>query len=119
MRTSAGGTAAAGSSQQLGAYKSSLGERKHNLDDDFIKFLRWGQYWIDQSGRGILAMVTNNTYLNGLTHRQMRASLAATFDHIYVLDLHGNSKKRERTPSAETSTKTCLASSKAWRSACL
>jgi hypothetical protein len=86
---------------QLDAYKAGLHEKKHNLEDDFIKFLRWGQYWIDQSGCGILAMVTNNTYLRGLTHRQMRASLAVTFDHIYLLDLHGNRKKRERTPAGD------------------
>ena len=87
--------------EQLDAYKAGLHEKKHNLEDDFIKFLRWGQYWIDQSDCGILAMVTNNTYLNGLTHRQMRASLAATFDHIDLLDLHGNRKKRERTPAGD------------------
>lgn len=87
--------------EQLGAYKTGLDERKHNLDDDFIKFLRWGEYWIGQAKCGILAMITNNAYLRGLTHRQMRTSLAATFDSIYVLDLHGNSKKRERTPTGE------------------
>ncbi|MHB8973818.1 MAG: type ISP restriction/modification enzyme [Pirellulaceae bacterium] len=85
--------------EQLDSYKVGLREKKHNLDDDFIKFLRWGQYWIDQAGWGVLAMVTNNTYLEGLTHRQMRASLAASFDRIDVLDLHGNRKKRERTPT--------------------
>ena len=85
--------------EQLATYKAGLREKKHNLADDFIKFLRWGQYWIDQAGWGVLAMVTNNTYLDGLTHRQMRASLAATFDRMDVLDLHGNRKKRERTPA--------------------
>ncbi|MCU0962719.1 MAG: hypothetical protein MUF48_21695 [Pirellulaceae bacterium] len=85
--------------QQLAAYKSGLAERKHNLDDDFVKFLRWGQYWIDRTGTGILAMVTSHTYLAGLTHRVMRASLAASFDHLYLLDLHGNQKKREHTPA--------------------
>ncbi len=85
--------------EQLATYKAGLREKKHNLADDFIKFLRWGQYWIDQAGWGVLAMVTNNTYLDGLTHRQMRASLAATFDRVDVLDLHGNRKKRERTPA--------------------
>jgi len=86
---------------QLEAYKAGLHEKKHNLGDDFIKFLRWGQYWIDQAGCGILAMITNNTYLGGLTHRQMRTSLMDTFDEIHVLDLHGNCKKRERTPAGD------------------
>ncbi len=87
--------------EQLAAYKTGLGEKKHNLDDDFIKFLRWAQYWIDRAGCGILAMITNNTYLSGLTHRQMRASLAMTFDRIYLLDLHGDARKRERTPAGD------------------
>ncbi len=83
---------------QLDEYKRGLDEKKLNLDDDFIKFLRWAQYWIDQAGRGVVAMVTNNTYLTGLTHRRMRASLSDTFDQVYLLDLHGSSKKRESAP---------------------
>lgn len=86
--------------QQLEVYKNALNERKHNLDDDYIKFLRWGQYWIDRAGRGVLAMITNNSYLTGLTHRQMRASLLESFDHTYVFDLHG-SANREVLPQAE------------------
>ena len=84
--------------KQLGEYKHGLNERKLNLDDDFIKFVRWCQYWIDEVGRGVAALVTNNTYLSGLTHRRMRASLAGSFDRIFVLDLHGSSKKRELAP---------------------
>jgi hypothetical protein len=84
--------------EQLRSYTQGLGERKHNLNDDFIKFLRWGHYWIEQAGAGILAMVTSNTYLDGLTHRAMRDSLADKFDFIDVLDLHGNRKIREKTP---------------------
>jgi predicted helicase len=83
---------------QLDVYKRGLKEKKLNLDDDFIKFVRWAEYWVDRAGRGVVALVTNNTYLSGLTHRQMRASLGHTFDQIYVLDLHGNSKKRETAP---------------------
>ena len=85
--------------EQLRDYKSGLDEKKLNLDDDFVKFLRWAQFWIEQAGRGVLAMVTSNTYLSGLTHRRMRASLAGTFDRIHILDLHGSLKKRERTPA--------------------
>ena len=79
--------------RQLAEYKFGLEERKLNLDDDFIKFLRWGQYWIDRAGRGVMAMVTNNTYLNGLTHRRMRASLLSSFDRRYLVDLQGDRKK--------------------------
>lgn len=86
-------------SQQLREYKLGLGEKKLNLDDDFVKFLRWAQYWIEQAGRGVVAMVTSNTYLAGLTHRRMRASLARTFDQIHILNLHGSLKRRQPTPT--------------------
>lgn len=82
----------------LNDYKRGLNERKTNLNDDFIRFLRWSQHWIDRAGAGVLAFITNNTYLSGLTHRHMRRSLRETFDEIYVLDLHGSSTKRERSP---------------------
>ncbi|MBX5451969.1 MAG: hypothetical protein IRZ24_18045, partial [Thermogemmatispora sp.] len=74
-------------------YKRDLGERKLNLDDDFIKFIRCGQWYIEQAGRGLLAFITSHTYLDGLTHRRMRESLLASFDEIYLLDLHGNSQR--------------------------
>ncbi len=79
--------------RQLAEYKSGLEERKLNLDDDFIKFMRWGQYWIDRAGRGVMAIVTNNTYLSGITHRRMRASLLSSFDCRYLVDLQGDRKK--------------------------
>ena len=79
-------------------YKKDLNEKKLNLDDDFIKFFRFAQWRINQTGYGILAFISNNVYLDGLTHRRMRQSLMNTFDEIYVLDLHGNSNKKERSP---------------------
>jgi predicted helicase len=57
--------------------------------NDAIKFIRWGQHWIDRAGRGILAFVTPNTWLSGLTHRRMRESLLSSFDELQVVDLHG------------------------------
>jgi methylase of polypeptide subunit release factors len=74
----------------LGDYRAGLRERKLNLTDDFIKFLRWGQYWIDQAPRGVLAMITSRTYLAGLTHRGLRRSLLASFNRAELLDLHGD-----------------------------
>jgi hypothetical protein len=68
------------------------------LQDDYVRFLRFAQWKIDQSGEGIVAFVTNHSYLDNPTFRGMRRSLLETFDEIYVLDLHGNSKKRERAP---------------------
>jgi predicted helicase len=76
-------------------YKKDLNERKINLDDDYIKFIRYGQHYVDKNGSGILAYISNNSFIDGITHRQMRKSLLQSFDKIYILDLHGNAKKKE------------------------
>ena len=76
-----------------------LGERNPKwLQDDYVKFIRFGEWRIDKTGHGILAFITNHGYLDNPTFRGMRQHLMTTFDEIYVLDLHGNSKKKERTP---------------------
>ncbi len=76
-----------------------LGERNSKwLQDDYVKFIRLGQWRITQTGEGILALITNNGYLDNPTFRGMRQSLLRDFDTIYILNLHGNSKKKERTP---------------------
>ncbi len=78
-----------------------LGERNPKwLQDDYVKFLRWGQWRIEQTGQGVLAFITNHGYLDNPTFRGMRQHLMQTFDEIYVLDLHGNSKKKETVPSS-------------------
>ena len=82
----------------LNDYKKDLNERKINLDDDYIKFLKYGQYHIDKNGEGILAYISNNSFIDGITHRQMRKNLLETFEKVYILDLHGNSKKKEVCP---------------------
>ena len=76
-------------------YKKNLNEKKINLDDDYIKFIRYGQHYIEKNGEGILAFITNNSFIDGITHRQMRKNLLETFDKVYVLDLHGSSMKNE------------------------
>ena len=79
--------------------KQPLGEKNPKwLNDDYVKFIRFAQWRIEQTGHGVLAFVTNHGYLDNPTFRGMRQSLLATFDDIYVLDLHGNSKKKERAP---------------------
>lgn len=79
-------------------YKKNLNERKINLDDDYIKFIRYGEHFIEKNGAGVLAYISNNSFIDGITHRQMRKHLLETFDKIYILDLHGNSKKKEVCP---------------------
>ena len=81
-------------------YKKNLGETKTNLDDDYIKFIALGQQWIEKNktNGGILAYISNNSFLDGVTHRHMRRSLLETFDEIYVLNLHGNIRRKETAP---------------------
>ncbi|MFK7906830.1 MAG: type ISP restriction/modification enzyme [Chitinophagales bacterium] len=80
-------------------YKKDLQEQNLNsLSDDYIKFIRYGQHFIDKNGEGILAYISNNSFIDGITHRQMRKHLLQSFDKIYILDLHGNAKKKETTP---------------------
>lgn len=85
-------------SELLKEYKKNLNERKTNLDDDYIKFIRFTENIIEQNGEGIIGMITNNSFIDGVTHRQMRKHLLEVFDSIYILDLHGNSKKKEISP---------------------
>jgi len=76
-----------------------LGEKNPKwLQDDYVKFLRFSQWKIQKSGYGIVGMITNHSYLDNPTFRGMRQSLMKTFDEIYILDLHGNSLKKETTP---------------------
>ncbi len=76
-----------------------LGERNPKwLNDDYVKFIRFAQWRIEQTGYGVLAFISNNGYLDNPTFRGMRQSLMHTFDDIYILDLHGNSKKKEKCP---------------------
>lgn len=82
----------------LDDYKKDLNEKKLNLDDDYIKFIRFAHHLIEKNGQGIVAMITNNSFLDGITHRRMRECLLTTFDHIYVVDLHGDSKRKEQAP---------------------
>ncbi|QEE15458.1 type ISP restriction/modification enzyme [Promethearchaeum syntrophicum] len=77
-------------------YKNGLKERnKKIISDDYVKFLRFGQWKIEQAGTGILAMITNNRYLEGQMFSIMRKSLRKSFDHIYIVNLHGDMRKKE------------------------
>ena len=79
-------------------YKENLKERKINIDDDYIKFIRLAEHYIGKNEKGIVAMITNNSFVDGVTHRQMRKHLLETFDCIYIYNLHGDSRKKETTP---------------------
>jgi predicted helicase len=76
-----------------------LGEKNPKwLQDDYVKFMRFSQWRIATTGSGILAFITNHGYLDNPTFRGMRRSLEQTFDEIYVMDLYGNTKKKETAP---------------------
>ena len=75
-----------------------FGEKKHWLNNDYVKFIRFSQWKIDQSGSGILGFITDNSYLDNTTFRGMRQSLMNSFDEMYIVDLHGNSNKKEKAP---------------------
>ncbi|HEX9917449.1 MAG TPA: N-6 DNA methylase [candidate division Zixibacteria bacterium] len=76
-----------------------LGEKNPKwLQDDYVKFIRFAQWKIDQAGEGVLGFITNHSYLDNPTFRGMRQSMMNSFNEIYILDLHGNSLKKEKCP---------------------
>ena len=78
-----------------------FGERKHWLQDDYVKFIRFGERVIEKSSNGILAFINNHAFLDNPTFRCMRWHLLNTFDEIYIIDLHGNVMKKEVAPNGE------------------
>jgi len=79
--------------------KEKLKERNPKwINDDYVKFLRYGQYYIEKNGSGVLAFINPHGYLDNPTFRGMRWHLLKTYDKIYTIDLHGNSKKKENAP---------------------
>lgn len=76
-------------------YKKDLNERKINLDDDYIKFIRFAEHAVEQTGYGVVAMITNNSFIDGITHRNMRSHLMKTFNEIYIVNLFGDAKRGE------------------------
>ena len=82
-------------------YKERVRKEERNiqpLSDDYIKFIAFAHWKIKQVGHGIVGMITNNSYLDGLIHRDIRRKLLEDFNEIYILNLHGNSKRQEVNP---------------------
>ncbi len=79
--------------------KQKLQERNPKwINDDYVKFIRYGQHFIEKNGSGILAFINPHGFLDNPTFRGMRWNLLKTFDKIYTIDLHGNSTKKEVSP---------------------
>lgn len=86
--------------KEMAIYKKNVRDEKNiqPLSDDYIKFIRFAHWKIDNAGKGVIGMITNNSYLSGLIHRGMRKSLLESFNEIYILNLHGNSRIGEKCP---------------------
>ncbi len=99
-----------GISQNNGAWISNLindykyidgkhfGERKHWLNDDYVKFIRLGQSQIEKTGEGVLAYINNHNFIYNPTFRGMRWNLLQAFDEIFILDLQGEANKTNLAP---------------------
>ena len=85
---------------EMQVYKEDVLKEKNiqPLSDDYIKFIRFAHWKIDREGKGIIGVITNNSYLSGLIHRGMRKKLFESFDEIYILNLHGSSRFGEKSP---------------------
>ena len=83
-------------------YKKGLNEKNiQPLSDDYLKFIRYSQFLIEKSGEGVIGFITNNGYIDGLVHKGVRKNLLKSFDSVYVINLHGDSNKKETTPDGE------------------
>lgn len=82
---------------KMQSYKEGLIEKNiQPLSDDYIKFIRFAQWKIEKSNCGIVAFITNNTYLDSRIFKVMRKELCRSFDHIFIVNLHGNARKGEQ-----------------------
>ncbi|HEX9587911.1 MAG TPA: type ISP restriction/modification enzyme [Bradyrhizobium sp.] len=85
--------------KQIKAYEivdgEHFGERKHWLNDDYVKFLRFAQLKIEARGDGVVGVITNRWWLENVTFRGMRQSLLNTFDQIHIFDLLGEAGQKD------------------------
>ena len=86
--------------REMNVYKEDVRKERNiqPLSDDYIKFIRFAHWKIDKDGKGIIGLITNNSYLSGIIHRGMRRKLLDSFDEIFILNLHGNSRIGEKAP---------------------
>ena len=75
------------------------------LNDDYVKFIRFAQLKMDAVEEGVVGIITNHSWLDNPTFRGMRQSLMRSFDQIYLVDLHGSTKPKERVPQSRSGKK--------------
>ena len=95
--------------ESVAAYRAGIPELSKPgqakwLQDDYVKFIRFAQKKIDAADEGIVAIITNHGFLDNPTFRGMRTSLMKSFNQIRVIDLHGSTKKRQRSPDGSEDT---------------
>ena len=73
-------------------------EKKHWLNDDYVKFIRYSEQLIEKSKTGIIGFINNHSFLDNPTFRGMRWHLFQTFEKINIIDLHGNTKRKRSLP---------------------
>jgi hypothetical protein len=86
------------SEDKLNLYKTAVKSEKNiqPLSDDYIKFIRFAHWKMEKLDKGVIGIITNNSFLDGLIHRGMREELLKEFDEIYIVNLHGNSRIGEK-----------------------
>lgn len=85
----------------MASYKEGITDKKSNLNDDYMKFIRLAEVYITKAGVGVVAMITNNSFLDGTTQRSMRSHLLSTFDKIDVYNLHGDIRAKQSAENDE------------------
>ena len=88
--------------KEPGGYEKLKEQNSKFINDDYVKFLRYGQHFIEKNGTGVLAFINPHGFLDNPTFRGMRWNLLKTYDKIYTIDLHGNTKKKETAPDGST-----------------
>ncbi|MFA4821427.1 type ISP restriction/modification enzyme, partial [Helicobacter pylori] len=79
-------------------YKLQKEKNPKWLLDDYVKFMRFAQNKIESLGHGLFGFISNNAFLDNPTFRGLRCSLLECYDEFYILNLHGNARKKEETP---------------------
>ncbi|EJC49786.1 putative adenine specific DNA methyltransferase 1 [Helicobacter pylori Hp P-41] len=83
-------------------YKLQKEKNPKWLLDDYVKFMRFAQNKIELLGHGLFGFISNNAFLDNPTFRGLRRSLLECYDELYILNLHGNTRKKEKTPQGTT-----------------
>ncbi|MDO7826985.1 N-6 DNA methylase [Helicobacter pylori] len=83
-------------------YKLQKEKNPKWLLDDYVKFMRFAQNKIESLGHGLFGFISNNAFLDNPTFRGLRRSLLECYDELYILNLHGNARKKEETPQGAT-----------------